>query len=368
MLRDATAYRFFIIFQENMQVSDFDYHLPTELIAQYPAAHREESRMLVLERQSGRRTICGFPSFSAYLRPGDCLVLNDTRVIPARLWGQREPTGGKVEAFLLEAQDDPSCWQAMLRPGRRLSPGSTVQIQNSDCRFTVEKKLADGTFLIRFSHADVLSILEHCGQIPLPPYINRAPEQEDKERYQTVYAAIPGAVAAPTAGLHFTEAILAELAAMGVQIVRLTLHVGAGTFKPVEVEKIEEHLMHEETYRLSEAAAATINQTRKNGGKVFCVGTTTVRVLETCVNAQNGLVSPGSGRTSIFLYPPYQPRVVDGLLTNFHLPKSTLLMLVCTFCDKQQVFAAYQEAVQARMRFFSYGDCMLLLPEGRTLL
>jgi len=348
-----------------MQVSDFDYHLPPELIAQYPAPHREDSKMMVLQRSSGQRKQTTFTAFSSYLRSGDCLVLNDTRVIPARLLGNREGSGGRVEAFLLEQQKDSACWQALLRPGRRLPPGSRVIINGSEGSFTVEEKLADGTFLIRFSRTDVLNLLEHCGQVPLPPYINRAPEQDDKERYQTVYAAIPGAVAAPTAGLHFTQSILDELASKGVRIVRLTLHVGAGTFKPVEVSNIEEHVMHEETYSLSENAAATINRTRQNGGKIFCVGTTTVRVLETCADPDTGLVQPGSGRTSIFLYPPKKPLAVDGLLTNFHLPKSTLLMLVCTFCEKQHVFAAYAEAIQSRMRFFSYGDCMLLLPEGR---
>ena len=348
-----------------MQVSDFDYHLPPELIAQYPALHREESRMLVLHRNSGQRTMTSFTNFPSYLRPGDCLVLNDTRVIPARLLGNREGSGGRVEAFLLEVQKDSACWQALLRPGRRLSPGSKVIVNGSEGSFTVEEKLADGTFLIRFSRSDVLNMLEQCGQVPLPPYINRAPEKDDKERYQTVYAAIPGAVAAPTAGLHFTEGILSELASKGVQIVRLTLHVGAGTFKPVEVANIEDHVMHEETYSLSEKAASLINRTRQNGGKVFCVGTTTVRVLETCADRDSGRVQAGSGRTSIFLYPPKKPLAVDGLLTNFHLPKSTLLMLVCTFCEQQHVFAAYAEAIQARMRFFSYGDCMLLQPEGR---
>ena len=348
-----------------MQVSDFDYHLPPELIAQYPALHREESRMLVLHRNSGLRTMTSFTNFPSYLRTGDCLVLNDTRVIPARLLGNREGSGGRVEAFLLEVQKDSACWQALLRPGRRLPPGSKVIVNGSEGSFTVEEKLADGTFLIRFSRSDVLNMLEQCGQVPLPPYINRAPEKDDKERYQTVYAAIPGAVAAPTAGLHFTEGILSELASKGVQIVRLTLHVGAGTFKPVEVANIEDHVMHEETYSLSEKAASLINRTRQNGGKVFCVGTTTVRVLETCVDRDSGRVQAGSGRTSIFLYPPKKPLAVDGLLTNFHLPKSTLLMLVCTFCEQQHVFAAYAEAIQARMRFFSYGDCMLLQPEGR---
>jgi S-adenosylmethionine:tRNA ribosyltransferase-isomerase len=352
-------------FFNSMQVSEFDYILPAELIAQYPPLHREDARMMLLRRDSGARSLTSFTAFPAYLHEGDCLVLNDTRVIPARLLGQREKSGGRVEAFLLEQRGNSSCWQAMLRPGRRMTAASKVLVNNGKCTFTVEEKFADGTFLIRFSCADLLELLEQCGQTPLPPYINRAPEAKDKERYQTVYATIPGAVAAPTAGLHFTESILADLEAKGVRIARLTLHVGAGTFKPVEVDSVEEHIMHEESYQLPESTAAIINQTRQNGGKVFCVGTTTVRVLETCVEQNSGMIQPGSGRTAIFLHPPKKPRVVDGLLTNFHLPKSTLLMLVCAFCEKQDVFAAYAEAIQARMRFFSYGDCMLLLPEGR---
>jgi S-adenosylmethionine:tRNA ribosyltransferase-isomerase len=348
-----------------MQVSEFDYILPSELIAQYPTPRREDSRMMVLQRASGRRMLTSFSAFSSYLHEGDCLVLNDTRVIPARLLGHREKSGGQIEAFLLEQRGSPSNWQAMLRPGRRMAPGSKVVVNGGECAFTVEEKLADGTFLIRFSRGDILEVLEQYGQTPLPPYINRAPEADDKERYQTVYAAIPGAVAAPTAGLHFTEGILADLEARGVQVARLTLHVGAGTFKPVEVDAVEEHVMHEETYHLPENTSAVINRTRQNGGKIFCVGTTTVRVLETCAEQNSGLVQPGSGRTAIFLHPPQKPRVVDALLTNFHLPKSTLLMLVCTFCEKRHVFAAYAEAIQSGMRFFSYGDCMLLLPEGR---
>lgn len=348
-----------------MQVSEFDYILPEELIAQYPPPHREDSRMMVLQRGSGQRSLTSFTAFSSYLREGDCLVLNDTRVIPARLRGQREKSGGCVEAFLLEQQTLPHRWQAMLRPGRRMRIGSTVAVDAGKCSFTIEEKLDNGTFIISFSCCDVLAMIEQCGLIPLPPYINRAAEVDDKERYQTVYATNPGAVAAPTAGLHFTKDILAELSAKGVQMARLTLHVGAGTFKPVEAEKVEEHIMHEENYHLSESAAETINHTRKSGGKVFCIGTTTVRVLETCVDKNSGLLQAGSGRTSIFLHPPQKPQIVDGLLTNFHLPKSTLLMLVCTFRDKQDVFAAYAEAIKAKMRFFSYGDCMLLLPEGR---
>ena len=345
-------------------VSDFDYELPQELIAQHPADRRDGSRMMTLGRRSGSYSLHDFPEIVNYIEAGDCLVLNETRVIPARLWGHR-PSGGRVEAFMLEANKDGS-WKCFLRPGRRLPVGSRVELEQEQCGgFTVIDKDAEGTFTVRFDQEDVLSILEHYGKIPLPPYISREPEKEDRERYQTVYARVPGAVAAPTAGLHFTPEILAALEAKGVRLVRLILHVGAGTFKPVSCEKIEDHVMHEESYELSEEAAAAINATHAAGHRVFCVGTTTVRTLETCASQEHpGQVVAGSGRTSIFLYPPYVPKVVDGLLTNFHLPQSTLLMLICTFCPHDYVFAAYRYAVEQRMRFFSYGDCMLLLPEA----
>ena len=346
-----------------MLVSDFDYDLPQELIAQHPTQRRDESLMMTLGRTSGHHEVHPFGDIVSYFRPGDCLVLNETRVIPARLWGHR-PTGGRVEAFMLEAEAD-GTWACFLRPGRRLPVGSRVELDQGDCGgFTVVDKNAAGTVHVRFDQEDVLSILEHYGKIPLPPYISREPDPEDKERYQTVYARVPGAVAAPTAGLHFTEAILSELERRGVTLARLTLHVGAGTFRPVSCERVEDHLMHEESYVLPESCAAVINRTHEQGGRVFCVGTTTVRVLETCASeTEAGKVVAGEGRTRIFLYPPRRPRVVDGLLTNFHLPQSTLLMLVCTFCEHDKVMAAYREAVARRLRFFSYGDCMLLLPE-----
>ncbi len=348
-----------------MLLSEFDYYLPPELIAQHPAQRRDASRMLLLGREGGEPILSEFSAFGSFLRRGDCLVLNDTRVIAARLAGRRQPSGGAVEAFLLEKQAGAQCWQALLRPGRRLPVGASVRIENSEEGFVVEEKLPDGSFLIRFSTAQVYELLQEHGHTPLPPYIKRADELADKERYQTVFAKVPGAVAAPTAGLHFTEEILSALEQRGVRLLRLTLHVGAGTFKPVECENIEEHRMHEESFVLSAETAASINACRQKGGKVFCVGTPTVRTLEACWNPDNGLVQPQSGRSDIFLYPPYQPRIVDGLLTNFHLPKSTLLMLVCCFAARDRVLAAYQKAIAAKMRFFSYGDCMLLLPEGR---
>lgn len=347
-----------------MQVSDYDYQLPPELIAKYPAPRRELSRMVLLDRVSGRRRLGHFTDFPGCLRAGDCLVLNDTQVIPARLHGRRVPSGGQVEAFLLEEGADGS-WQAMLRPGRRLQPGDRVHFHGADEGFTVTSRFADGTFGIRFDRARVADVLEQFGAIPLPPYLGREAEPDDAERYQTVYARCPGAVAAPTAGLHFTPEMLAALQAAGIDVVRLTLHVGAGTFKPVSSERIEDHLMHAESFELAPEAAASINAAHARGSLVCCVGTTTVRVLETCAIPGSRAVRPARGRTDIFMYPPYQPRIPDLLLTNFHLPQSTLLMLVSTFCPREKVLEAYAEAIAARLRFFSYGDCMLLLPPER---
>ncbi len=346
-----------------MNVSDFDYHLPEELIAQRPAARRDQSRLLVMGRDTGRCQLRGFADFPEFVRPGDCLVLNDTRVIAARLFGRREPSGGRAEAFLLEERG-PSRWQCLLRPGRRLNPGARVRLDNEDHTFVVRERRDDGTFEVEFDTDDVLALLERAGRVPLPPYIQREASAEDLERYQTVYAEKPGAVAAPTAGLHFTPEILAAVAAQGVQLVRITLHVGPGTFQPVKAERIEDHVMHEEVYEISPEAAATINATRRGGGRVFAVGTTSVRTLESCVDPATRQVRAERGRTRIFLHPPKKPLAVDGLLTNFHLPRSTLLMLVSCFATPEQVMNAYRLAVQERLRFYSYGDAMLLLPEA----
>jgi len=348
-----------------MLVSDFNFELPKELIAQFPAEKRDGSRMMILERETGRHAISDFSHFSEYLSEGDCLVLNDTKVIPARLWGHRPESGGKVQVFMLESRGD-STWQVFLKPGRRLQIGSQVSIDGSDATITVLEKEADGACLVKFNVEDVLSLLEQCGSTPLPPYINRAPDASDRERYQTVYAVNPGSVACPTAGLHITKEILATLEARGIRVARLTLHVGAGTFKPVEEDTVEKHVMHEERYTLSEDAARIINDTHANGKRVFCIGTTSVRTLETCAIPGTNRVMPGSGRTSIFLYPPKKPQIADGLLTNFHLPQSTLLMLVCCFAPYDAVMETYRDAVANRFRFFSYGDCMLLLPPGQA--
>jgi len=347
-----------------MKVSDFDYPLPAELIAQHPAARREASRLLVLRRETGRCELRGFTDIGAYLRPGDLLVLNDTRVIAARLLGRRDPHGGAVEAFVLE-ELRPSVWQCLLRPGRRLRPGDRVRLEGDpDATFTVTARRADGTFEVAFAVPDVLALLDRAGQVPLPPYIRRPPTAMDRERYQTVYAVRSGAVAAPTAGLHFTAEILERLRQQGVETAHVTLHVGPGTFRPVKTDTVEEHVMHEEPYELPAETAEAIGRTRRRGGRVIAVGTTSVRTLETCADAGTRTVQPGAGRTRIFLFPPQRPVVCDGLLTNFHLPRSTLLMLVSCFSRRENVLAAYRLAVQERFRFFSYGDCMLVLPEG----
>jgi S-adenosylmethionine:tRNA ribosyltransferase-isomerase len=344
-----------------MQVSDFDYDLPPELIAQYPPAQRSAARMLVMSRISGDCEIRTFRDFPGYLRPGDCLVLNDTRVIPARLLGRRVPSGGQVEAFLLE-EIGPTRWRCMLRPGRRLRAGARVELSAAPGHcFEVLARDAEGTFEIEFAEPNVRAVIEQAGRVPLPPYIRREPEPGDRERYQTVYAEKCGAVAAPTAGLHFTRDVLDGLAQGGVRIAKLTLHVGPGTFIPVQAARVEDHVMHEEVYELSQEAADTVNAARGEGGRIIAVGTTCVRVLETCGDGGSGHVVPAKARTRLFLHPPYRPRVVDGLLTNFHLPRSTLLMLVSTFSSVENVLNAYRLAIRERMRFYSYGDCMLLL-------
>lgn len=342
-----------------MLVSDFNFELPKELIAQYPPVRRDAARMMVVSRATGERTISDFRHFADHLHPGDCLVLNDTKVIPARLWGHRPGSGGRIQVFMLESRGD-SRWQVFLKPARRLQPGAEVAIDGADATLTVIEKAPDGACIVQFDTEDILGMLEKHGSTPLPPYITRAPEESDKERYQTVYAVNPGSVACPTAGLHLTGEILAQLREKGVRIAKVTLHVGAGTFKPVEESTVEAHVMHEERYHVGEEAAGIINDTHRNGHRVICMGTTSVRTLESCVIPGTNLVHPGTGRTKIFLYPPYRPQVPDALLTNFHLPQSTLLMLVCCFCGHRHVMAAYRDAVENHFRFFSYGDCMLL--------
>jgi len=344
-----------------MQLSDFDYELPTELIAQRPTPERTDSRMLVLPRANGECRLTAFRTFPDLVEPGDCLVLNDTRVIPARLFGRRQPGGGRVEVLLVE-QTGTTTWRCMLRPGRRLRVGESVVLADAPRRhLIIHGRGTEGMFEVEFDFDDVEAFLDKHGSIPLPPYIRRAADDRDRTRYQTVYARNPGAVAAPTAGLHFSEEVLARLAAKGVGVVRVTLHVGPGTFRPVQSEDIDGHIMHEERFAVTARAAARINAARDCGGRVVAVGTTSVRVLETCFDDQSGRVRAGEGRTRLFLRPPLVPKATDALLTNFHLPRSTLLMLVSTFSSVDRVLAAYRLAVRERMRFYSYGDCMLVV-------
>jgi S-adenosylmethionine:tRNA ribosyltransferase-isomerase len=341
-------------------LSDYNFHLPEKLIAQRPPVERQQSRMMVINRENSSREIIPFENFPSFLRKGDLIIRNNTKVIPARLFGHKKESGGKVQALLCEERST-GLWQAMLKPGRRLRAGTEILIENSvEEYFTVEEKLDDGTYLIQFSNPDVLNILDQFGHIPLPPYMNRDDDQEDRKRYQTVFAEKPGAVAAPTAGLHFTDEIFAQCAEKGADFANVTLHTGIGTFQPVSCEDLSEHQMHSEFYELNNSTAEKIHLSKKNGGRIFAIGTTSVRTLETCADPAN-FIKAGKGKTQIFLYPPKTPQVTDCLLTNFHLPKSTLLMLVSTFFPREEVLEAYEQAVKKQMRFFSYGDCMLII-------
>ncbi len=331
-----------------MLTSDFDYHLPPERIAQ-EAAPRGESRLLVLDREGPDRH-ARIRDLPRLLRPGDLLVLNDTRVIPARLYGRR-PSGGRMEVLLIERRGVRE-WDALVKPGRRAQPGTRLDFEDGLAAEVMDKR-EDGRHLLRFSEP-VEPHLDRLGHIPLPPYIHRPDTPADRERYQTVYARHPGSVAAPTAGLHFTEELLGEIEATGIEIARVTLHVGIGTFKPVSAERVEAHRMESERYEISEETAAVLRRARR----VVAVGTTVVRTLESA--ARDGEVQPGSGSTELFITPGFNFQVVDALLTNFHLPRSTLLMLVSAFAGRERVLAAYEEAIREGYRFYSYGDAMLV--------
>jgi len=333
--------------------SDFDYDLPASSIAQEPAP-RGESRLLVLDRTGPDRHahVCDLPRL---LRPGDLLVLNDTRVIPARLFG-RSTGGGKMEILLIEPLAERE-WDALVRPGRRARPGARIEIAEGLTAEVADKR--EDRYRLRFSEP-VEPHLERLGHIPLPPYIHRPDTPEDRERYQTVYASRPGAVAAPTAGLHFTEELLREIETAGIELAQVTLHVGIGTFKPVSAERIEEHRMERERYEIGEETAEALRRAREAGRRIVAVGTTVVRTLEGAARAGGGEVRAGSGATDLFITPGFNFHVVDALLTNFHLPRSTLLMLVSAFAGRERVLAAYEEAVREGYRFYSYGDAMLL--------
>jgi len=346
----------------------YDFTLPEELIASYPKDRRDSSSMLVLDKLTGKIKIRSFTAIIDYLSAGDCLVVNNTKVIKARLFGLKEGAGANIESMLIAPVNSSNkVWSCFIKPGKRVKEGTRVKLtsnfrtnKNEDAWYTVIKKSVDGAFEICFDTDNVPEILENFGNIPLPPYLKRDAEPDDEIRYQTVYSKTSGAVAAPTAGLHFTPEILNKLLEKGVNIAELTLHVGAGTFQPVNTENIFDHKMHSEEYFMSDKAAEVINKTKASGKKILSVGTTTTRVLETLA-VENGFVKACCGWTDIFLYPPYKPKVVDMLLTNFHLPKSTLLMLVSTFAGRENVLNAYQKAIEAKLCFYSYGDCMLLV-------
>ena len=343
-----------------MKTSDFFYELPPELIAQDPLDDRSSSRLLVLDPKSGNTEHRIFSEITRYLMPGDCLVLNDTKVIPARLLGVKEDTGAAVEVFLLKRRDK-DLWETLVRPGKKLREGARVVFGNGELLCEVTDHLPDGNRIVRFEYEGIFEeILDCLGQMPLPPYITH--KLADRNRYQTVYAKNEGSAAAPTAGLHFTDMLLDKIRSRGVNICFVTLHVGLGTFRPVKVEDISDHHMHSEWYSIPKESADIINATKERGGKVICVGTTSCRTIESASD-ERGYVSAKSGDTDIFIYPGYRFRVLDGLITNFHLPESTLLMLVCALAGKDAVMAAYREAIDRRYRFFSFGDAMFILPQ-----
>lgn len=340
-----------------MQVADFDYQLPEELIAQEPIEPRDHSRLLVLHRDSGSMEERIFQDIVEYLRPGDILVLNDTRVIPARLFGIREGTGAKIEVVLLNRLDN--CrWEVLVKPGKKARVGDRISFGEGELVAEVLDTTAAGGRVLSFEYQGVFEeILDRLGRMPLPPYITR--ELEDRERYQTVYAREEGSAAAPTAGLHFTPELLEKVRVKGVGIGWVLLHVGLGTFRPVKVEKLEEHQMHKEYFEVSVETAQLINSAKDNGGRVIAVGTTTTRTLES-VAGEDGRIKAGKGWTEIFIYPGQSLKVIDGLITNFHLPKSTLLMLVSAFAGRERILAAYELAIQNKYRFFSFGDAMYI--------
>lgn len=341
-----------------MNTADFDFHLPEELIAQTPLEKRDSSRLLIVDRGTGQFSDQHFDNIIDQLEPGDALVMNNTRVLPARLYGTKTETGGHVELLLLKnTQGD--FWEVLAKPAKRLRVGTRVSFGDGRLTATVTEELEHGGRIVRFDYQGIfLEVLESLGEMPLPPYIHE--KLEDRERYQTVYAKENGSAAAPTAGLHFTEELLDKIAAKGVKLVYLTLHVGLGTFRPVSVDNLEEHEMHSEFYSLSEEAAETLRQVKESGHRIVAVGTTSIRTLETIGSKFNGQIQADSGWTNIFIKPGYQWKIVDAFSTNFHLPKSTLVMLVSAFAGRQLTLQAYEHAIAERYRFFSFGDAMFI--------
>lgn len=341
-----------------MDVKDFDYELPEELIAQDPLEKRSNSRLMVLNRQNGDVTHRHFYDIREYLKPGDCLVINNTKVIPARLFGEKEETHSKIELLLLKRKTG-DVWETLVKPGKKAKIGAKFSFGEGLLKGEIIDIVEEGNRLIRFSYEGIFEeILDELGQMPLPPYITH--QLKDKNRYQTVYAKYEGSAAAPTAGLHFTKELLDEIRQMGVRIAEVTLHVGLGTFRPVKVENVQDHHMHSEFYMISAEAAEIINETRRHGGRVICVGTTSTRTIESAAD-EDGILRESSGWTDIFIYPGYRFKVLDGLITNFHLPQSTLIMLVSALAGREHVLAAYEEAVEQKYRFFSFGDAMLII-------
>ena len=340
-----------------MKVSDFNYNLPEELIAQAPIKNRDESRLMVLDRNSKTIEDKIFKDILEYLKPGDCLVRNNTKVIPARLYGKKEETGADVE-FLLLKRIEEDIWEVMVHPGRRLKPGAKVSFGNGILKAEILSLMEGGNRKVKFEYNGIFNeILDKIGLMPLPPYIKE--KLKDKDRYQTVYAKYEGSAAAPTAGLHFTDELLEKIKEKGIEIANVTLHVGIGTFRPVKVENIEEHDMHSEHYYIKQEDAEKINKTKQNGGRIIAVGTTSCRVLESIAD-EKGIVKEQEGDTNIFIYPGYKFKCIDALITNFHLPESTLIMLVSALAGRDYIMKAYNHAVSNKYRFFSFGDAMFI--------
>ena len=341
-----------------MKTSDFYYDLPQELIAQDPLEDRSSSRLLHLDKETGAIEHTDFKHILQYLQPGDCLVINDTKVIPARLYGHKNETGAVIEILLLKRREN-DIWECLVKPGKKARPGAKIVFGDGILTGEIIDIVDEGNRLIQFHYDGIFEeILDQLGEMPLPPYITH--KLQDKNRYQTVYARNEGSAAAPTAGLHFTKELLAQVEERGVSIAHVTLHVGLGTFRPVKVDDVENHHMHSEFYVVEEEQARLINETKKNGGRVISVGTTSCRTLESAAD-EDGILHAGSGWTEIFIYPGYQFKIIDGLITNFHLPESTLLMLVSALAGKEKIMHAYEEAVKERYRFFSFGDAMIII-------
>src|SRR5690625_128464 len=349
-----------------MKIEQFDYDLPEELIAQTPLENRAASRLLVMQRETGRRVHDTFYQIKNYLKLGDCLVLNDSKVIAVRLFGTKMETGAKIEILLLHETSTKDEWEALVRPARKIKVGDRIEFGEGHLIATCTAEKDWVARLLQLEYEVIfLEVLDKLGEMPLPPYIKET--LDEKDRYQTVYAKEAGSAAAPTAGLHFTDELLEEIEAMGVRIAYVTLHVGLGTFRPITADRVEAHKMHAEYYALEENSARILNKVKEAGGNIIAVGTTATRVLETVAKKNNGKFVSESGWTDIYIYPPYTFCAVDGLVTNFHLPKSSLLLLISAFASREHIFSVYKEAIEKKYRFFSFGDAMFILPKNRTL-